>query len=205
MGFVGIRPDFFLKRVENIDAVEAAATGDRYQKNSDEKSGVFYYGEALLCEEFSLLRETIRISVLIHQRRGSDSADMGLSWQLISTMITYKEIAFTAYAVTDMRKARKFYEGVLGLKPAREFSKNFVEYDIGQGTISVGCAPKMWPPSKKGTTAALEVTDFEEALEHLKKKKVKPALGPLDFPSCRMVGVRDPDGNMIVLHKRKKK
>ena len=118
-------------------------------------------------------------------------------------MITYKEIAFTAYAVTNITKARKFYEGVLCLKPARELGKNFVEYDLGNGTLSVGCAPKMWPPSKKGTTAALEVKDFDGALDHLKKKKIKPAMGPFDNPRCRMVCVRDPDGNMIVLHKRK--
>ena len=118
-------------------------------------------------------------------------------------MITYKEIAFTAYAVTNITKARKFYEGVLCLKPARELGKNFVEYDFGNGTLSVGCAPKLWPPSKKGTVAALEVKDFDGALDHLKKKKVKAAIGPFDNPMCRMVGVRDPDGNMIVLHKRK--
>ncbi|MFT3870558.1 MAG: VOC family protein [Nibricoccus sp.] len=165
--------------------VSFAGAGHKHQEKSDEKNGVFHKEE--------------------RSGRGADPVETGLSWQLIPIMINYKEIAFTAYAVTNMRKARKFYEGVLGLKPAREMGKNFVEYDIGQGTISVGCAPKMWPPSKKGTTAALEVTDFEEALEHLKKKKIKPALGPLDFPSCRMVGVRDPDGNMIVLHKRKKK
>jgi predicted enzyme related to lactoylglutathione lyase len=120
-------------------------------------------------------------------------------------MIRYKEIAFTAYAVTNMRKARAFYEGVLCLKPARELGKNFVEYDFGNGTISVGCAPKLWPPSKKGTVAALEVKDFDAALEHLKKKKIKLALGPLDNPRCWMVGVRDPDGNLVVLHKRKRK
>lgn len=120
-------------------------------------------------------------------------------------MIRYQEIAFTAYAVTNMAKARKFYEGVLGLKLSRKFSKNFVEYDIGRGTIAVGCAPGMWEPSKKGTSAALEVVDFEAAVEHLKKKKIKPAIGPVEYPTCWMVGVRDPDGNMIVLHKRKKR
>jgi predicted enzyme related to lactoylglutathione lyase len=118
-------------------------------------------------------------------------------------MITYQEIAFTTYAVTNMTRARKFYEGVLCLKPARELNKNFVEYDIGRSTLAVGCAPKMWPPSRKGTTASLEVTDFDGALEHLKKKKIKPAMGPFDNLRCRMVCVRDPDGNMIVLHQRK--
>ena len=32
-------------------------------------------------------------------------------------MIRYKEIAFIAYPVTDMTRARKFYEGILDLKP----------------------------------------------------------------------------------------
>ena len=118
-------------------------------------------------------------------------------------MIRYQEIAFTAYAVTDMPRARKFYEDVLCLKPTRELSANFVEYDFGNATLSVGCAPGQWYPSEKGTTAALEVEDFPAAGEHLKAKGIPFAVGPFDFPTCNMVGVRDPDGNMIVLHKRK--
>ena len=118
-------------------------------------------------------------------------------------MIHYKEIAFTCYAVTNMPKARKFYEGVLGLKLSRKFSKNFVEYDVGSGTIAVGCAPKQWQPSRKGTSAALEVEDFDAAVVHLKKKKVRFSIGPVESPICWMVGVRDPDGNVIVLHRSK--
>jgi predicted enzyme related to lactoylglutathione lyase len=119
-------------------------------------------------------------------------------------MIKYKEIAFTAYAVLDMKKARKFYEGVLGLKATREFSENFIEYDIGPGTLVVGCAPEHWQPSKVGTTATLEVVDLDAAIAHLKKKRIKLAMGPMDFPVCRSIGVRDPDGNLIMLHQRKK-
>ena len=120
-------------------------------------------------------------------------------------MIKYKGIACTTYASTNMARSRKFYEGVLGLGPARVFSKNYVEYDIGKGTLAVGCAPKMWPPSRKGTVASLEVVDFEAAVEYLKKKKIKFVVGPVEFPLCRMVAVRDPDGNKIALHNRKKK
>jgi len=120
-------------------------------------------------------------------------------------MIKYKEIAFTAYAVTNMRRARKFYEGILGLKLSRKFSNNFIEYDIGKGTLVVACAPDLWKPSKHGTAAALEVQDFPAALEHLKKKKVKFHIGPHEFPTCSMVGFRDPDGNVITLHQRKRK
>jgi predicted enzyme related to lactoylglutathione lyase len=118
-------------------------------------------------------------------------------------MITYKEIAFTVYAVTNMPRARKFYEKTLGLKAARKLGPKFVEYDIGGGTLAVGCAPKIYPPSRKGTLAALEVADFDAALAHLKQKRVKLAMGPFDSPRCRMVCVRDPDGNLICLHHRK--
>jgi predicted enzyme related to lactoylglutathione lyase len=118
-------------------------------------------------------------------------------------MIKYKEIAFTAYASTNMARSRKFYEKVLGLKLTRKFSPVFVEYDIGPGTLVVACDPKHWPPSRKGTSAALEVADFDAALAHLKKKRVKIVVGPKDYPTCRMCGVRDPDGNLICLHHRK--
>jgi len=117
-------------------------------------------------------------------------------------MITYKEIAFTVYAVTNMPRARKFYEKTLGLKPTRKLNPRFVEYDIGGCTLAVGCEPKQWPPSRKGTLAALEVADFDAAVAHLKRKRVKLAFGPFDSPRCRMLGVRDPDGNVICLHRR---
>lgn len=120
-------------------------------------------------------------------------------------MIEFKDIAFTAYAVTNMRRARKFYEGILGLKCSRVFSKNFIEYDIGRGTLVVACAPKQWKPSRHGSAAALEVKDLAAAVAHLRKKRVKFHIGPMDFPTCSMVAFRDPDGNVLSLHQRKRK
>ena len=46
-------------------------------------------------------------------------------------------IAFTGIPVTDMKRARDFYEGVLGLKPSEDFSEGvWIEYEIGPGTIA---------------------------------------------------------------------
>ena len=119
------------------------------------------------------------------------------------------DVAFFAYAVSDMKKARAFYEGVLGLKPNAEYdgtgNPNWVEYDIGTATLGVGCAPGMWDPSPKGASAALEVENFEEALATVNQKKIPITMGPHDFPSCRMVVIADPDGNRLTLHKRKEK
>ncbi len=52
------------------------------------------------------------------------------------------EIAFTGYSVTDMKRARGFYEGILGLAKSRGFGRNegeesWVEYDIGGGRIAL--------------------------------------------------------------------
>ena len=119
------------------------------------------------------------------------------------------EIAFVAYAVSDMKKARQFYEGVLNLKPNSEYdgsgNPNWVEYDIGSTTLGIGCAPGMWEPSTKGASAALEVADFDDALATVTTKNLPVVMGPHEFPSCRMVVIADPDGNRITLHQRKQK
>lgn len=120
-------------------------------------------------------------------------------------MILYKNIGFVAYPVTRMARARKFYEGVLGLKSSGfAHGKNppFVEYDIGSTTLAIGSSP-LWKPSKNGPTVALEVKNFDAAVEHLKRRKVKFVLGPVDSPRCKMVVFRDPDGNKLTLHHRK--
>jgi predicted enzyme related to lactoylglutathione lyase len=119
------------------------------------------------------------------------------------------DIAFFAYAVSDMKKSRAFYEGILGLKPNSEYdgsqNPNWVEYAIGNATLGIGCAPGMWEPSPKGASAALEVENFDEALAMVKTKNIPIVMGPHDFPSCRMVVIADPDGNRLTLHKRKTK
>lgn len=122
-------------------------------------------------------------------------------------MIRYKEISFVAYPVTRMARSRKFYEKVLGLKP-NSFSSGqrklmWMEYDIGPGTLAIGVSDE-FKPSKQGASAALEVVDFDAAIAHLKKHRVKFVIGPKEFPSCRMVMFRDPDGNQVSLHQRKK-
>ena len=118
------------------------------------------------------------------------------------------DISFFAYAVSDIKTARAFYEGVLGLMPNSEYDgtnkPSWIEYDIGAGTLGIGCAPGVWDPSPKGASAALEVDDFDAALEAVKERKVPIVTGPHEFPSCRMIVIADPDGNRLTLHKRKK-
>lgn len=114
-----------------------------------------------------------------------------------------KEIAFTIYAVNDMRKAKEFYEGILGLVPGTEFnSDQWTEYLIGSAAFALGCAPDMYKPSSDGATVGFEVDDFEATVAKLKEKGVKFQMEPQSFPTCKMCCVYDPDKNKVIIHKR---
>jgi len=113
------------------------------------------------------------------------------------------EIAFTGTPVTDMPRARAFYEGVLGLKPTMESAGGmWVEYEIGNGTFGIGCYGEVWKPSTDGTCIAFEVEDLDAEVAALKAKGVQFALEPMASPVCRFSILCDPDGNRIMIHKR---
>jgi predicted enzyme related to lactoylglutathione lyase len=120
-------------------------------------------------------------------------------------MIQVTDIAFSCYAVTDVARARAFYEGVLGLKPTYSVGEaggmQWVEYDIGAGTLSIGSAPG-WNPSSEGCCVALEVEDFDAAIAQLKQHQVRFKMEAFPTPVCRMAFIFDPDGNVICIHKR---
>ena len=118
-------------------------------------------------------------------------------------MIHYDDVAFTAYAVTDLARSRKFYEEVLGPKPTMlKEGMPWVEYAVGNSTLGIGVSEK-WKPSRDGASVALEVTDFDEAIAHIKSHDVAFEMGPLETPVCHMAVLRDPDGGKICIHKRK--
>lgn len=116
------------------------------------------------------------------------------------------EIAFSAYPVTDVARARKFYEGVLGLKVTQDQDMgdkgHWIEYDIGSGTLSIGKYDG-WKPTGDGCTVGLEVENFDEAVASIKTFGTPIKMGPFETPVCFMLMVSDPDGNTVIIHKRK--
>jgi predicted enzyme related to lactoylglutathione lyase len=116
-----------------------------------------------------------------------------------------QEIAFSCYPVTDISRARGFYEDILGLKVTMDHEMeggHWVEYDIGSGTLAIGVAEGM-DPSRDGCSVSLEVDDFDQAIVELKAANVEFHFGPIETPVCHMAFVRDPDGNSVGIHKRK--
>jgi predicted enzyme related to lactoylglutathione lyase len=113
-----------------------------------------------------------------------------------------KKIAFVGIPVTDMERARAFYEDVLGLQPDPEMTgQHWTEYSIGDGTLAIACVGEQWRPSNEGTCAALEVENLEEAIVRFEEGKI--AYDKVDSPVCRMAIIEDPDGNKVIIHKLK--
>jgi predicted enzyme related to lactoylglutathione lyase len=50
---------------------------------------------------------------------------------------------------------------------------------------------------------AIEVEDFEDALQTLEKANAPVLAEKIESPTCRMAIVQDPDGNKIIVHKLK--
>ena len=115
-----------------------------------------------------------------------------------------KALAFVGTPVTDMKRARAFYEGVLGLKVSEKMmGGKWVEYSLGNNTLAIANVGSEWLPSDQGTGAALEVENFDDAIKCLKDRKVTFSTEPFESPCCHMAIIKDPDGNHIVIHQLK--
>ena len=112
-----------------------------------------------------------------------------------------KEIAFTAHRVTDLARARTFFEDVLQLKPAEGDGENYQEYDVAGGTFSLHTfGPEN--VGQGGCEVAFEVSDFDAALQRLRDAAI-PLIGePVTTPVCRMAFIADPDGTPLTIHQR---
>ena len=102
-------------------------------------------------------------------------------------------LAFVGTPVTDMKRARSFYEDVLGLKVSEEMmGGKWVEYSLGNNTLAIASVGPEWLPSNQGTGAALEVEDFEETINYLKHRKVPFTTEPFREPMLPYGGHRRP-------------
>ncbi len=112
-----------------------------------------------------------------------------------------KGIAFVAYAVSDVPRARRFYRDVVGLQPGESFGESFVEFDVGTTTFAIdGEPPGIAPGSCSG--AAFEVDDLVASRAALIERGV-PVTDVGESPVCYFAFATDPDGNSFGIHQRK--
>jgi catechol 2,3-dioxygenase-like lactoylglutathione lyase family enzyme len=114
--------------------------------------------------------------------------------------------AMATIAVKDLKRARKFYEETLGLKPVDTQEDQVIGYKTGKSTILV------YVSSYAGTNKATAVTwavgkELEKIVSALKAKGV--AFEHYDMPGITLKGdihvsgkrqnawLKDPDGNIL--------
>lgn len=111
------------------------------------------------------------------------------------------------YMTKDFQRARKFYEGVLGLKMTADMSgdaggSSFVEYELPDGTaFGLGYMPDA--PWHESGGAMFAVADVKAALEKAKAAGAHVAFDYMELEPCEMAWVVDTEGNSFGLHHRK--
>jgi predicted enzyme related to lactoylglutathione lyase len=120
----------------------------------------------------------------------------------------FKKVAFTMYPVTDVARARDFYENKLGLTVGSHGNQGdgwWLEYDLpGGGCFALTNFTKDLP-SANGGTVAFEVEDLDVVIADLKAKNVEFKSDIIHSPVCRMAVCLDSEGNSILLHQLKPK
>ncbi|HEX8854229.1 MAG TPA: VOC family protein [Thermoleophilaceae bacterium] len=115
-------------------------------------------------------------------------------------MIEVERIDFISVAVRDRVRARRFYGDVLGL-PENERTPD--EFEAGNVTLG------LWEPeadgvpfAPNGAGLALRVPDVDEARSRLEAAGVEFIGETVDTGVCHMGFFKDPDGNVLILHRR---
>jgi catechol 2,3-dioxygenase-like lactoylglutathione lyase family enzyme len=110
---------------------------------------------------------------------------------------------FVSVPVTDMERAKRFYEDTLGLPRISE--RGFPEYQLGENVsvylIRMEDVGGEWT-APHSAHVALRVPDVAETRKELEAKGVEFDGDILDTGVCHMAFFKDPDGNQFMLHRR---
>ena len=110
---------------------------------------------------------------------------------------------FISVPVTDMDRAKRFYEETLGLPRVSE--RGFPEYQLGENVSVYLIRMEDVGGSYSGphtAHVALRVPDVAVTRRELEAKGVEFEGDILDTSVCHMAFFKDPDGNQFMLHRR---
>lgn len=113
-----------------------------------------------------------------------------------------ERVDFVSVLTQDIRRAKEFYSGVLGLEVESEGDSD-LELRCGQVTLDVfdpSSIGQPFAPSPAGL--ALRVSDVDAARAELEGKGVVFDGDTIQTGVCHQAWFKDPDGNALMLHRR---
>ena len=109
---------------------------------------------------------------------------------------------FVMFSVSDLMAAVSFYRDILGLRCVIVSAKHqWAEFDCGNVTLALR-GRSLTAGTRAGGQIALAVDDVSEAHETLVNARVHIDGAPTDSGFCIALRIHDPDGNLVILHKR---
>jgi predicted enzyme related to lactoylglutathione lyase len=114
----------------------------------------------------------------------------------------FKKVAFTMFEVEDPKRARNFYEDLLGFTRGLAAPNGmWTEYDMpGGGCLALFVPPAKYKRGQGGASIAFEVADLDALTGRLKAAGVRFMGDLVHGPHCRMQNILDSEGNSIILH-----
>ena len=125
-----------------------------------------------------------------------------MSEQQTHAGIEVEKVDFVSVLTQDIPRARKFYGETLGLEVETE-GENDMEFRLGQVTLDVfnpASIGRPFAPSSAGI--AIRVPDVAAARAALEAEGVEFDGETRDTGVCHMAFFKDPDGNVLMLHRR---
>jgi catechol 2,3-dioxygenase-like lactoylglutathione lyase family enzyme len=113
-----------------------------------------------------------------------------------------ERVDFVSFLTQDIPRAKQFYSEVLGFEIESE-GESDMEFRAGQVTLDIfdpTSVGEEFAPSPGGL--ALRVPDVAAARSELEAKGIEFDGETVDTGVCHMAFLRDPDGNVLILHRR---
>ena len=114
--------------------------------------------------------------------------------------------AWATIAVSDLDRARNFYQDTLGFKASREDSDIGILYEAGDGTKFL-VYPSQFAGTSQATCITFDVADFDVTIKDLREKGItfeeydlpylKTVDGVADLGFARMAWIIDPHKNAL--------
>ncbi len=108
----------------------------------------------------------------------------------------FNKIGAVILLVSDMKRSIKFYRDTLGMKLKKQ-SKDWTEFSEGGTVLALHPASRKKIKKNNSMLVGFSVSDFDDVVNGLKKKKAKFYKKPKDEPFGKHTIIQDPDGHLI--------
>jgi catechol 2,3-dioxygenase-like lactoylglutathione lyase family enzyme len=116
--------------------------------------------------------------------------------------VRVERVDFVGFLTEDIPRAKRFYTEVLGLGVESE-GEHDIEFTLGQVTLDVFDPSSIGQPFAPSTAGfALRVADVDTARAELEAKGVAFDGDTVETSVCKQAWFKDPDGNVLMLHRR---